>query len=73
MATIGKSMTFANKYPNAFGEISWFDTLLPRVRNLRFFLSDTEIVTKLVASSEAMPEHVWMCLKAAAILDGKRP
>lgn len=71
LPTLGQMM-LKNKYPNAYEEVSWFDMLLPRVRNLRYFLSDEEIVTKLVNAHEATSEQVFLCLKAATILDGER-
>jgi hypothetical protein len=69
MATIGARIS-KNPYPDAHQEVSWFDRLLPRVRNLRAFLSDEEIVTKLVAENGVSPEQVFLCLKAAKLLDG---
>lgn len=48
----------------------WFDVLLPRVRNLRAFLTDEQIARKLVDSGEATPEQVFLCLKSAKTLDG---
>lgn len=48
----------------AFGD--WFDILLPRVRNLTNYLSDEEIYARL---DNEPPEHVFLCLAAAKILD----
>lgn len=48
----------------------FFDVLLGRVRNLRAFLSDEEIVTKLVSEKAGTPEQIMLCLHAAKILDG---
>jgi hypothetical protein len=59
-----------NRFPDAHQEVSWFDRLLPRVRNLRAFLTVPEIITKLVSAKEATPEQVALCLHAAKILDG---
>jgi hypothetical protein len=47
------------------------DILLRRVRNLRAFLTDTQIVVKLVDSGEATPENVWLAIHGARILDGE--
>lgn len=50
----------------------WFDGhdgLLERIRGLRVVFSDTQIVTKLVDEGQASAEQVWLCLKAAEILD----
>lgn len=51
----------------------WFDGqngLLEKVRILRSFMSDSEIAERL--SNRAKVEEIWLCLKAAEILDGKR-
>lgn len=48
----------------------WFDTLLPRVRNLRGFLGDTDIALQIVPEGEHTAERVWICLNAAKVLDG---
>lgn len=47
------------------------DILLRRVRNLRAFLTDEQIVVKLVESGEATPENVWLAIHGARILDGE--
>lgn len=52
----------------------WFDSqggLLVQVRTLRAYMKDEEIVTKLVEDGQATAEQVWLCLKAAEVLDGK--
>lgn len=48
----------------------WFNTLLPRVRALRVFLGDTGVAEHIVPEGEHSAERVWLCLKAARILDG---
>lgn len=48
----------------------WFDALLPRVRNLRNFLSDTDVVAQIVPEGEHDAGRVWLCLNAAKLLDG---
>lgn len=42
-----------------------------QVRTLRAYMKDEEIVTKLVEDGQATAEQVWLCLKAAEVLDGK--
>jgi hypothetical protein len=48
---------------------AWFDILLPRVRNLRSYLRDEEIVIRIVSGQYFTAEQVFLCLKAAEILD----
>ena len=57
---------------NDYENDHWFDGrggLLRRVRNLRAYMKDAEIVTTLVDGGHATAAQVWLCLKAAEILD----
>ena len=50
----------------------WYDAMLPHVRILRSYMTDTEIVVQLVEGGQATAAQVWLCLNSAEILDGKR-
>lgn len=80
MATIGdriKKKTEEKKVDVSFARGrrdsgAWFDMLLPRVRSLRAFLDDAKIAEQILRDGEYSAEEIWLCLNAAAILDGKR-
>lgn len=77
--TLGLSQSLAGRFNSYtvhmhphYDTTHWFDKregLLVRVRLLRAYLSDAEVVTKLVEDGQATAEQVWLCLKAAEILD----